>query len=156
MKKLIILLLISLFSNFNSFAIEKKNTDTIYVLCYQENLINKFYNTNQDKNQLRISYFFDVKWKLHGYDQSVFFFSYEGPSKQTRNEWSVPLVNSDNFKLYKNLYTLEQFTKALNSANFFRPIADRKVQIMMLYGEKCSTKFEMFPVKVGTDLSREG
>jgi len=27
---------------------------------------------------------------------------------------------------------------------------------MMLYGEKCSTKFELYPVKVGTNLTNEG
>ena len=58
--------------------------------------------------------------------------------------------------LYKNYFTLEQFTKALNRKDFLLPIFNKKVQVIMLYGEKCSPKVEVYPVTIGTDLSSEG
>ena len=156
MKKYKYLILIFILYSINSYAEHKKPTDTIYVMCYQEDLTNKFYNLNQNKNQLRIQYLFDVKWELFGYKQNSFFLFYEGPEKLVRNEWSIPTIKSENIKQYKNLYTLEQFTKALGKQHFRLSITEGKVYLIMLYGEKCSTNFEVYPVKVGTNLSNEG
>ena len=154
MKKLT--LLIFIFINYTSglFAQSSKKLDTIYVICYQENLINKFYSVSSSTNKLTLGFFFKVDWELHGYKKDMFFVHYTSPDNKMT--WVHNPIESHKFNLYKNVYNLEQFTKALNNNEFLIPIANGKVQIIMLYGEKCSIKFEMFPVKVGTDLYSEG
>ena len=154
MKSLILFFLFFIFSSLNTFG-KKNKTDTIYVICYQENLAHKFYNINQSRNQLRINYFFDVKWVLYEQEQTSFFFSYSGPEKQIRNEWSIPLIDLKSMRNKKKIYTLKEFTSKL-TGNFLTSAFLGKFQIIMLYGTKNGSKFEIFPVQIGTDLSSEG
>lgn len=151
MKKIIIIVFVLLIF---SFELRAQIVDTIYVRAYQENLSTRFFNNHQ--NQLTINFIFNVEWELHGFKRSDFFFSYRSPKKEDLNVWSILIKEEKSFMLYKNYFTLEQFTKALNRKDFLLPIFNKKVQVIMLYGEKCSSKVEVYPVTIGTDLSSEG
>lgn len=65
-------------------------------------------------------------------------------------------MDTNAVKRFKNLYTLEQFTMALNEEKFLVPIFNGRVQIIMLYGAACLSKVEVYPVKVSTNLASEG
>ncbi len=56
------------------FAQPSKKTDTTYVICYQENLINKFYTVSRTTNKLSIGFFFKVDGEIHGYKKDMFFY----------------------------------------------------------------------------------
>ena len=71
-------------------------------------------------------------------------------------DWFVPMVDTRIIKHYKNLYKLKQFTKELEKQSFRLPIANGKVQLVMLYGAASLNKIEVYPVKISTDLSSEG
>jgi hypothetical protein len=138
---------------FNKIQAQEKTIDTIYIRVYREDLDTRFFN-NQN-NQLSIDFHFKIDWELHNLKKEKIFFSYQSPKKEGINGWSIFIKDVRDYLLYKNFFTLQQFTKALKSNDFSIPIQNGKVQIMMLYGEKCSTKFEVYPVKVGTNLSRD-
>lgn len=152
MRKFFILTLLHLVVCYTkTFAQSQKRSDTVYVVCYQDDLGGKFYvNKN---SQSMIDFHFDIKWKLHEGSAEAIVFSYTH-SKSSFN--SIQLLTIDKIKLLNNLYTLRQFTTALGKGDFLRSIADGNIQIMMLNGERCSTKFEVLPVVVATDLSSEG
>jgi len=151
MKYIFTVILIACSSNL--FAQSLKKIDTIYVLCHQENLINKFYTIDSTTNNLSIGFFFKVDWEIHNSKKDMFFVYYLSPKGKVN--WvhnSIELIKLNSYKIY----SLHQFTKALKNNDFSVPIANEKIQIMMLYGERCSTKFELYPVKVGTNLTNEG
>ena len=132
----------------------QNKTDTVYVRVYREDLSARFFTNHQ--NQLSIGFHFKVEWELHNFKRNDIFFYYRSPKKDGINGWSIFIKDIKDYLLFRNVFTLEEFTEALNNNEFLLPIANGKVQIIMLYGEKCSTKFEAYPVKVGTDLSSEG
>lgn len=140
--------------SFNSKAQTKKQIDTIYLRAFEEDINTKFYSAYQ--NQYNINFFFKVKWVLHNAKRDVISFSYHSPKKEGINEWYIFTKDEREFLPYKNYYTLEQFTIRLKNPEFFQLIFLNKVQIVMLYGAKCSTKVELYPVKLSTDISSEG
>lgn len=131
-----------------------KLVDTIFVRTYNDQVSSKFYSNYQ--NQLRVNFFFNVKWDLYKHNRSSLVFGYQSPKKQGINEWSIKSGEDKNYSFRSNYFTLEQFALKLKQDDFRLPIFYDKVQIIMLYGEKCSTKFDIYPVKLGTDLSSEG
>jgi len=154
MKRILTLTIILLVVyNKKSFSQETKILDSIFVICYQEDLNGKFHMIRDNKS--KIDFFFNVKWKLHGGNYETIIFNFTFPIEKN-GFWAFPVKKKSELSVYKNIYTLGEFTKALSKDTFLTPVTNGKVQIIMLYGEKCSTKFEMFPVKVGTDLSSEG
>lgn len=127
--------------------------DTLYVVSHIKDLGGKFLR-NTDKN-CSIDFFFDVKWrKANGVFSSIVF-NYTTPIS-SKNFWKIPIVEyekiSDNYKII----TLIEFTKKLQDTSFIQAINAGKIQLILLYGEECSTKFEAYPIKIGTDLSSEG
>jgi NADH:ubiquinone oxidoreductase subunit len=155
MKNLIIFILF-LLANSNASAI-KKTTDTVYVQCFKEKLSSKFYHSSKSTGDLLINFSFETNWTLYGNNRtSIMFTFYSNAIPNNQYGWFAKEIDVNTIRLFKNLYSLEQFTKALVNNKFSFSIANGKVHIVMLYGEKCSTKFEMYPVKVGTDLSSEG
>ncbi len=154
MKKVLYFMLMFTLCTLSLAAQTKKSLDTIYVKCDQDDLSGKFYNVSQFKNQLRIHFFFTVKWVLHGTELDSFSFAYTGPKKEGLNSWAIPLIDSQ-FLKDKEVYTLADFTMKLKG-NFLLDILYERKEIIMLYGARSSQKFEVYPVKVGTDLSSEG
>lgn len=92
-------------------------------------------------------------WELHGYKREDVSFYYQSPKKNGINEWSIFIKDEKEFLIYKNYFTLEQFTKKLKEQDFFLPIFHDKVQLILLYGSKCSSKVELYPVKIGTNIA---
>lgn len=133
---------------------QQKLVDTIYIKTYQEDLKARFFVSQQ--NGLMINFFFKVEWKLYGFEKHDFVLSYESPKKGGVNEWSIFIQDERSYLKSKFVYSLKKFTKALQTEEFRIPIANGKVRVIMLYGAKCSRKVEVYPVKVGTDLSSEG
>ncbi|WP_113651685.1 hypothetical protein [Pedobacter namyangjuensis] len=150
-KNLLIVLALLLLSKLNA---QEQKADTIYIRTNIENVGSKFHSTFE--NQYNINFFFNVNWELHGFKRDAISFIYQSPKKSGTNEWSIFIKDDKEFLLYRNYYTLEQFTMRLKNPEFFQLIFLNKVQIIMLYGAKCSTKVELYPVKVSTDLSSEG
>ena len=95
-------------------------------------------------------------WELHGYKREEVFFYYQSQKKNGTNEWTIFIKDEKEFLIYKNYFTLEQFTKKLKEQDFFLPIFHDKVQLILLYGSKCSSKVELYPVKIGTNIASEG
>lgn len=139
---------------FTTLSAQEKNLDTIYIRTNVEDISSKFLS-NFD-NQHRVSFFFKIAWRLHGSNRDNIYFYYLSPKKSGINEWSTFIKEEKDFINSINYYTLEQFTKKLEDQNFFVKIFNGNVQIIMLYGSKCSNKLEMYPVKLGTDISNEG
>jgi len=130
--------------------------DTIYIECLRELETDKFYYSLKSKEGLVINFLFSINWKIHGFKKNNIMFSFESRNlKNFEQGWFVKKIEIEKIKGFKKKYSLEEFTKALNDDEFLIPIANGKVQLIMLYGEKCSSKFEAYPVKVGSDLSSE-
>jgi hypothetical protein len=136
----------------------KSSQDTIYVICQQENLNTKYHFISSQKDSFNTLFSFKVDWQIHGYKRDTFVFSFNSLSEHYKpgRDFFVKIIDTNAIKHFKNLYTLEQFTKALNEEKFLLPIFYGKVQIIMLYGAKCLNKVEVYPVKVVSDLSSEG
>ena len=148
-----ILLLITLGSK----AFPVAQQDTIYIQCFRELEIDKFYYNLKSEDGLVINFLFSINWEIHNFEKNNIMFSFDSRSlKNFEQGWFVKKIETKKIKLLKKKYTLEEFTKALNNEDFSVPIANGRVQLIMLYGEKCSARFEVYPVKVGTDLSNEG
>ncbi len=139
---------------FNGLNAQEKKLDTIYIKTSIEDLSNKFHSTFE--NQYKINFFFNVSWELHGYKREEVFFYYQSQKKNGTNEWTIFIKDEKEFLIYKNYFTLEQFTKKLKEQDFFLPIFHDKVQLILLYGSKCSSKVELYPVKIGTNIASEG
>ncbi|RZK53509.1 MAG: hypothetical protein EOO91_17515 [Pedobacter sp.] len=152
-KRIFLIFALVLYFNIELQAQEKKN-DTIYIKTNVEDISSKFHSTFE--NQYKINFFFNVKWQLFGSKRNEISFYYQSPKKNGTNEWSIFIKDTKEFLLYKNYFTLDQFTSALKNNSFLMPIANGTVQIIMLYGSKCSSKVEIYPVKVSTNLSSEG
>jgi hypothetical protein len=133
---------------------QEKTLDTIYIRTNIEDVSAKFHSTFE--NQYKINFFFKIDWQLHGYKRDRIFFSYLSPKKIGTNEWSIFIKDEKEFLIHKNYFTLEHFCRKLKEQNFFLAIFNGKVQIIVLYGAKCSSKVEIYPVKLGTDISNEG
>jgi len=138
----------------NELRAQEVKKDTIYIRTNVEDISSRFHSTFE--NQYKINFFFNVHWELHGFKRNDISFYYESPKKNGINAWSIFIKDNSLFLLYRNYFTLEQFTKRLKEKDFFLPIFYGKVQLIMLYGSKCSEKVEVFPVKIGTNLSSEG
>lgn len=132
--------------------------DTIYVICQQEKQISKYYFISSQKDSFSTVFSFNVNWKLHGYKKESIQFSFNSLSEHYKpgRDFFVKTMDTNAVKRFKNLYTLEQFTKALNEEKFLVPIFNGRVQIIMLYGAVCLSKVEVYPVKVSTNLASEG
>ncbi|RZL68144.1 MAG: hypothetical protein EOO93_04115 [Pedobacter sp.] len=150
-KYLFTVLALLLLSKLNA---QEKKVDTIYIRTNIEDVSSKFHSTFE--NQYNINFFFKVKWKLHSFERDAISFFYRSPKKSGINEWSVFIKDDKEFLLYRNYFTLEQFTKKLKEQNFFLPIFHGKVQLILLYGAKCSEKVELYPVKISTNIASEG
>jgi hypothetical protein len=137
-------------------SLSQTKTDTIYIIGPQELLSSKFMSVNPDNNKVRIAFFFDVNWMMHGNRQSSVFLVYRSSQKAGQWEWVIPVVNLERFKSSAKVYTLEEFTAKLADKPFLMDMYHRKSQIMLLYGPKNGKKFELYPVDIGTDLSSEG
>jgi hypothetical protein len=95
---------------------------------------------------------------LYGYKKESISFLFNSKQMHMKpgTDWFVPMVDTRIIKHYKNLYTLKQFTKELEKQSFRLPIANGKVQLVMLYGAASLNKIKVYPVKISTDLSSEG
>ncbi len=133
---------------------QEKKTDTIYIRTNIEDIRSKFHSTFE--NQYNINFFFKVKWQLHDIKRDAISFFYQSPKKGGTNEWSIPIKDDREFLIYRNYFTLGQFTKKLKDQDFFLPIFHEKVQLILLYGAKCSEKVELYPVKISTYIASEG
>lgn len=138
----------------SSSAQEKINLDTIYVRAFDEAIRSKFHSTY--KNQYRVGFSFRLDWSLHNIKRDAIFFIYHSPKKEGINEWAIVRDNEKKFLLTKNYFNLKQFAEQLNNGDFFQLIFLKKVQIIMLYGSRCSNEVELYPVELGTDISSEG
>lgn len=139
---------------FNGLHAQENKVDTIYIRANVEDISSKFHSTFE--NQYSINFFFKVNWELHVFKRDVISFFYQSPKKGGTNEWSIFIKDEKEFLLYRNYFTLEQFTKKLKEQSFFLPIFHDKVQLILLYGAKCSNKVEMYPVKISTNIASEG
>jgi hypothetical protein len=148
----ITILTLLFFTCFNSKAQERR--DTIYIRTYEEDLSAKFHAA--DQNRYSVNFFFHTKWVLHKIERNTIFFSYQSPKSEGRNEWSSEMSDVKAYLPLKNLFTLQDFTKKLQEPDFMKLIFQHKVQIIMLYGAKCAGKVEIYPVKLGSDISSEG
>lgn len=139
-------------------AQKSNKLDTIYVICQQENLNTKYHFISSQKDSFNTLFSFKVDWQIHGHKRDSFVFSFNSLSEHHKpgRDFFVKIIDTSAIKQYKSLYTLEQFTKALNEEKFLIPILYGKVQILMLYGASCLNRVEVYPVKVATDLSSEG
>jgi hypothetical protein len=157
MKKLLSFILLFFFLD-SAAAQQRISVDTVYVRCPQERQITKYHFISKEKNSFNTLFSFNVNWELHGYKKESiqFAFNSEAMHMKPGNDWFVKMIDTNSIKQYKNLYTLEQFTKKLSNGDFLIPIANGKVQVIMLYGASCLSKVEVYPVKVSTDLSSEG
>lgn len=139
---------------FNGLNAQEKKIDTIYIRTNIEDISSRFHSTYE--NQYKINFFFNVNWELHGFKRNEISFYYQSPKKSGTNEWSIFIRDEKEFLLYKNYFSLEQFTNKLKEQNFFLPIFHDKVQLIILYGAKCSNKVELYPVKISTNIASEG
>jgi len=157
MKKLLILIYLLFCIGILKAQMQNK-LDTIYVVCQQEKQISKYHFISSQKDSFNTLFSFKVDWKKHGYKKTSIEFSFNSLSEHYKpgRDFFIKTLDTNTIKHFKNLYTLEQFTKALNEQKFLLPIFYGKVQIIMLYGAACLSKVEVYPVKVATDLSNEG
>lgn len=139
---------------FNGLNAQEKKIDTIYIKTNVEDISSKFHSTYE--NQYSINFFFKIKWELHGFKRDEISFFYQSPKKSGNNEWSISIREDKKFLIYRNYFTLEQFTKKLKEQDFILPISRGEVQLIILYGTKCSNKVELYPVKISTNLASEG
>jgi hypothetical protein len=137
---------------------QEKKVDTIYIKCPQEKLNTKYHSISPQKDSFSTVFSFNVNWKLHGYKKESIQFSFNSLSEHYKpgRDFFVKTMDTNAVKRFKNLYTLEQFTMALNEEKFLVPIFNGRVQIIMLYGAACLSKVEVYPVKVSTNLASEG
>lgn len=152
MKKYLFTLLASLL--FIKLNAQEKKIDTIYIRTNVEDVSSKFHSTYQ--NQYMLGFSFNVLWELHDFKRSTIYFTYLSPKKDGINGWSIFIKDDKEFLTYKNYYTIEQFTKKLKEQDFFLPIFHDKVQLILLYGAKCSSKVELYPVIISTNIASEG
>ena len=157
MKKLLILAYL-LFCQIIAKAEVQNKLDTIYVICQQEKQISKYHFISSQKDSFNTLFSFKVDWQIHGFKKETIEFSFNSLAEHYKpgRDFFVKMVDTNTIKRFKRIYTLEQFTKALNEEKFLLPIFYEKVQIIMLYGAACLDKVEVYPVKVATDLSSEG
>jgi len=158
MKRLLIFMCLLQFCIIEAKAQKSNKLDTIYVVCQQENLNTKYHFISSQKDSFYTIFSFKVHWKLYGYEKDTFQFEFNSKPEHYKpaSNFFVKMIDTSAIKHFKNLYTLEQFTKALNEEKFLVPIFNGKVQIIMLYGASCLSKVEVYPVEVATDLSSEG
>jgi|GEM_PF-2335690 len=142
-----------LFTCFELYA-QNEKLDTIYIRTNIEDISSKFLSNFENQN--RVSFFFKIEWQLHGRKRDDIYFYYLSPKKSGINEWSTFIKDEKDFINSRKYYTLNQFTKKLENQVFFTFIFNGKAQIIILYGSKCSNKVEIYPVKLGTDISNEG
>ncbi len=136
-------------------AEEQTIVDTIYVRCFQENQNTKYHFLSGDRESFNTNFSFNVKWVLYGYKKESISFLFNSKQMHMKpgTDWFVPMIDTNTIKHYKNVYTLEQFTKELEKENFFLTIFYKKAQLVMLYGAASLSKVEVYPVEVSTYLA---
>ncbi len=132
-------------------AQEQTIIDTIYIRTNVEDLSAKFHSTYQ--NQYKIGFFSKCYGNFMAIKEKMCLSIINHQKKNGINEWSIFIKDEKEFLIYKNYFTLEQFTKKLKEQDFFLPIFHDKVQLILLYGSKCSSKVELYPVKIGTNIA---
>ncbi|WP_162795955.1 hypothetical protein [Pedobacter nanyangensis] len=157
MKNILIITFLLFYIN-NVKAQKKNKLDTVYVVCQQDKLHSKYHFMSPTKDSFYTVFSFKVDWELYGYKKKTFEFEFNSKSEhyEPASNFFVKIIDTIAIRRFKNLYTLEQFTKALNEEKFLVPIFNGKVQIIMLYGASCLNKVEVYPVEVITNLSSEG
>lgn len=139
-------------------AQKTNNLDTIYVICKQEQQISKYHYISSQRDSFNTLFSFKVDWQVHGYKKTSIEFSFNSLSEHYKpgRDFFVKFIDTNVITRFKNLYTLEQFTKALNKEDLLVAVWNRKIKVIMLYGAACLDKVEVYPVEVATDLSSEG
>lgn len=149
MRKLIILF----FCFIAFYKVKAQNAaDTIYVRGFNEDLASKFLSVNN--NELKINFFFKVDWNLH-YKRNTILFEYISGNGAAGKVWTLPSNNKKEFLSAKYLYTIKEFTDKLEDSSFRNGTLRNKI-LILLYAPRCYDILEMYTVKLGSDLSKEG
>ncbi len=156
--KFFLIFIFLLFCINSSKAQTKSSLDTIYVICQQEKLHSKYHFMSPQKDSFYTVFSFKIHWQIHGYKKETIGFEFHSKPEHYKpsSNFFVKFIDTNVITRFKNLYTLEQFTKALNKQDFLVSVWNKKIKIIMLYGAACLDKVEVYPVEVATDLSNEG
>jgi hypothetical protein len=132
-----------------------QSPDTIYVICHQEAIKERIFSISSEKGQLQMFLFFDIKWQLHGQQQDSFIFVYTGPPAPKSRLWGPAMIDEKSLRSFKNVLSLQELTEKLKGP-FLVSASSQKYQFILVLSGSGSQRYELYPVKIGTDLSSEG